>query len=144
MMMDETTSSSWSASTSDESTSSSANTIKPVIIKTKSNKRKTMLVIDGYNFQFKNFSKDQTIKFWRCAKRRCNVLLHTTVADEFLCYSGKITRHSHLPNPAELEVRNLREAMRKRAEEEILPMQQIAEQDVRHAMLTAEALAVFT
>ena len=141
-MMDETSSSSCSTSTSDEPTSSSASEAKPVIMKTKSNKRKTMLVIDGYNFQFKNFSKDQTIKFWRCAKRSCSVLLHTNIADEFLRYSGKITRHSHLPNPAELEVRNLREAMRRRAEEEIVPMQQIAEQEVRQALLTAEALAV--
>jgi MarR-like DNA-binding transcriptional regulator SgrR of sgrS sRNA len=116
--------------------------MKPLVTKTKSNKRQLMLVIEGYNFQFKNFNKDQTIKFWRCAKRSCRVLLHTTLQDDFLRYSGKVTRHSHLPNPAELEVRNVREAMRQRAEEEIVPLQQIAEQEVRQALLTAEALAV--
>ncbi|CAF2982191.1 unnamed protein product [Rotaria sp. Silwood2] len=142
MIMDETSSSSSSTSTSNESSSTSSNSVKPSITETKSNKRKVMLVIDGFNYQFKNFNKDKSIKFWRCAKRNCRVLLHTTIQNEFLRYSGKITRHSHLPNPAEAEVRNLREAMRKRAEEEILPAQQIAEQEVRQALLTGEALAV--
>jgi hypothetical protein len=101
-----------------------------------------MLVIDGYNFQFKNFNRKKTLKFWRCANRNCAVLLHTTLDDEFVCYSGRVADHSHLPNPAELQVRNLREKMRERAENEILPLQVIAEQEVRNALMTAEALAV--
>jgi hypothetical protein len=64
------------------------------------------------------------------------------VDDEFVCYSGKVADHAHLPNPAELEVRNLRETMRQRAENEILPLQVIAEQEVRNVLLTAEALVV--
>ncbi|CAF1405696.1 unnamed protein product, partial [Rotaria sordida] len=142
MIIDETSSSSSPTSTSNEFPSSQSNSVKPTITETKSNKRKVMLVIDGFNYQFKNFNKDKSIKFWRCAKRSCSVLLHTTLRNEFLRYSGKITRHSHLPNPAEAEVRNLREAMRKRAEKEILPAQQIAEQEVRQALLTDEARAV--
>ncbi|CAF1032287.1 unnamed protein product, partial [Rotaria sordida] len=142
MIIDETSSSSSPTSTSNEFSSSQSSSVKPTITETKSNKRKVMLVIDGFNYQFKNFNKDKSIKFWRCAKRSCSVLLHTTLRNEFLRYSGKITRHSHLPNPAEAEVRNLREAMRKRAEKEILPAQQIAEQEVRQALLTDEARAV--
>jgi hypothetical protein len=67
-----------------------------------------MLIIDGYNFQFKNFNKGQTIIFWRCTKRSCRMLLHTILENEFLRY--------HLPNPVKIEVRNLREVMRKGAE----------------------------
>ncbi|CAF4101667.1 unnamed protein product [Rotaria sordida] len=114
MIIDETSSSSSPTSTSNEFSSSQSSSVKPTITETKSNKRKVMLVIDGFNYQFKNFNKDKR----------------------------KITRHSHLPNPAEAEVRNLREAMRKRAEKEILPAQQIAEQEVRQALLTDEARAV--
>jgi len=69
----------------------------------------------------------KTLKFWRCANRNCAALLHTTLDDEFVCYSGRVADHSHLPNPAELQVRNLREKMRERAENEILPLQVIAE-----------------
>ncbi|CAF1309220.1 unnamed protein product [Rotaria sordida] len=139
MMTDETSSLS---SSSIESSSSSLSSAKSVITKTTSNKRILMLVIDGYNFQFKNFNKKKDLKFWRCANRSCGVLLHATRDDEFLCYSGKVTDHSHLPNPAELEVRNLREKMRQRTESEILPLQIIAEHEMRNALLTVEALAV--
>ena len=69
------------------------------------------------------------------------MLLHTTLDDEFIRFSGKID-HSHLPNPAESEIRNLRERMGERAEKELITLQQIAEQEVRQALLSSEALAV--
>jgi hypothetical protein len=68
--------------------------------------------------------------------------MHTTVGDEFIRYAGQTSVHSHLPNPAESEVRNLRERMRTRAENELYPLQAIAEDEVRKALLTGEALAV--
>jgi hypothetical protein len=70
------------------------------------------------------------------------MLMHTTLDDGFLRYSGRTTTHSHLPNPAQSEIRNLREKMRERAENEVAPLQEIAEQEVRKALLTGEALAV--
>ncbi|CAF0881500.1 unnamed protein product [Adineta ricciae] len=130
-----------SFSTEDSSLSSSSSP-KPVITTTKSNKRKTMLVIDGYHFQLKDFNSKKTVKFWRCAHRKCGMLLHTTLDDGFLQYSGSTISHSHLPDPAQSEIRNLREKMRERAENEVLPLQEIAEQEVRKALLTGEALAV--
>ena len=153
MMFDETSSSSSicssssissSSSKSSEHLSSSSASIpdKPTIGRTLLNKRKPMLTINGYHFQMKNYNKNKTIKFWRYANRNCGVLLHTNLNDEFVRFSGSKTDHSHLPNPAELEIRNLREAMRQRAESELLPLQEIAEQEVRKGLLTAEALAV--
>ncbi|CAF3522849.1 unnamed protein product [Rotaria sp. Silwood2] len=112
------------------------------INKTTSNKRKPMLTIHDYYFQMKNYNKAKTIKFWRCANRSCGLLLHTTLNDEFIRFSGNVTEHSHPPNPAELEIRNLRENMRKRAENELVPLQEIAEQEVRRGLLTGEALGV--
>ena len=103
-----------------------------------------MLQIDGYHFQLKNLNPKKTVKFWRCAIRTCGVLMHTTLDDEFIRYSGKTTEHSHLPNPAESEIRNLRENIRERAENEFLPLQEIAEQEVQNALLTGEALAVLS
>ncbi|CAF3378984.1 unnamed protein product, partial [Rotaria sp. Silwood2] len=49
----------------------------------------------------------------------------------------KFTDHSHLSNPTQLEIRHVREKMRERAENELLPLQEI-----RKALLTDEALAV--
>ncbi len=134
--------SSSSLSSLEYSSSSTIDSTKPIINKTTSNKRRLMLVIEGYNFQLKNFNKDQTIKFWRCANRSCRVIVHTTLQDEFLRYGGKLSSHTHLPNPSASEVRNLRETMRKRAEDETTSLQKIAEQEVRQALLTGEALAV--
>ena len=101
-----------------------------------------MLVVDGYHFQLKNFNSKKTMKFWRCANRNCAVLMHTTVDDQFIRYAGKTTIHSHLPNSAESEIRNLRERMRVRAVNELFPLQEIAEDEVRKGLLTGEALAV--
>ncbi|CAF1300987.1 unnamed protein product [Rotaria sordida] len=131
-----------SSSSCSSLTSSSSATTKLTINKTTSNKRKPMLTVHGYYFQMKNYNKAKTIKFWRCANRSCGVLLHTNFNDEFVRFSGSMTEHSHPPNPAELEIRNLREEMRKRAEHELLPLQEIAEQEVRKGLLTGEALAV--
>ena len=101
-----------------------------------------MLTVHGYYFQMKNYNKNKTIKFWQCANRNCGMLLHTNLDDEFIRFAGSISEHSHAPKPAELEIRNIREKMRKRAENELLPLQQIAEQEVRKGLLTGEALAV--
>jgi len=123
------------------SSSSSSTLIKPTIEKTKSNKRNSMLNINGYHFQFRNFNRSKTTKYWRCANRKCGMILHTTLSDEFIRFGGKMTDHSHLPNPTEGEIRNLREVMRERAENELIPLKKIAEQEVRKDLLTAEALA---
>ncbi|CAF1542669.1 unnamed protein product, partial [Adineta steineri] len=131
-----------SSSSLTECSSPSADLSKPTVNNTVSNKRRLMLDIEGYNFQFKDFSTDQTKKFWRCANRACRVIVHTTLENEFIRYGGKSSTHCHLPNPSASQVRDLREAMRKRAENETTSLQLIAEQEVRQALLTGEALAV--
>lgn len=133
-------SSSSCLSSCSSSNSSSSAAAKVTINKTTSNKRKPMIAFHGYYFQMKDYNQPKTIKFWRCVNRTCGVLLHTNLNDDFLRFSGSITEHSHLPNPAELEIRNLREVMWKRAESELLPLQEIAEQEVRKSLLTGEAL----
>ena len=100
-----------------------------------------MLYIKGYQYQLKDYNQNKTIKFWRCTKRDCSVLLHTNLNNEFIRYSGKNINHKHLPNPAALEIRDLKEKMRQRAETELVPLQEIAEQEVRNGLLTDDALA---
>ncbi|CAF1526570.1 unnamed protein product [Adineta ricciae] len=86
------------------SSSSSSSSSKPSIGKTISNKRKSMVTVDGFQFQLKNFNKAKTMKFWRCANRLCNVILHTNPSDEFVKFSKNKSDQSHLPNPAALEI----------------------------------------
>lgn len=57
------------------------------------NKRRLMLVIEGYNFQLRTFNKDRTIKFWRCANRNRHVFIHTTLENEFLRYGETLSSH---------------------------------------------------
>jgi hypothetical protein len=125
------TSSSSSSSQSIEYSSSSSTSAKPTITQTKSNKRKSMLTFNGCHFPLKNFNRKKTIKFWCCVNKNCGVLLHTNLNDQFVRFCGKTTDHSHLPNPAELGIRNLREAMPQRAENELLSLQEIAVQRIK-------------
>ncbi|CAF1484531.1 unnamed protein product [Rotaria sordida] len=121
-MMDDDTSPSTSTECSSSSSSSSllvysssmTTSTKPSISTTTSNKRRLI---------------------------NCRVLVHTTLENQFLRYGGKLSSHTHLPNPSVSEVRNLRKAMRKGAENRTTSLQKIAEQEVRQALLTAEALA---
>ncbi|CAF1069652.1 unnamed protein product [Adineta ricciae] len=119
----------------------SASSPSPSIEKTTSNQHKPMLYIKGYYYQLKDFKKNKKIKFWRCAKSDCGVLLHTNLKDEFIRYSGKNTDYKHLPNPTALGTRDLKLKMRQRAETELTPLQQIAEQELRNGLLTSDALA---
>lgn len=104
MIGDEASSSSFSSVDS----SSSSSSVKRVISKTKSNKWKAMLlVIDVCHFQLKNFNSKKRLNFGDVPIVVRGVLMHTTLGDEFVRYSGKAIAHSHLPNPAESEIRNL-------------------------------------
>ncbi len=83
VIIDETSTSSFSSSSSSCSPSRSSSTssstssavTKLTINKTTSNKRKPMLTVHSYYFQMKNYSRAKTIKFWGCANRICGLLL---------------------------------------------------------------------
>jgi hypothetical protein len=85
VIIDETSTSSFSSSSTSCSPSHSSSTSSAVakltINKTTSNKRKPMLTVHGYYFQMKNYNKAKTIKFWQCANRSCDLLLHTNLND---------------------------------------------------------------
>ncbi|CAF4513618.1 unnamed protein product, partial [Rotaria sp. Silwood2] len=114
--------------------------VKPTITKPPSNKGKLMLIVNGYSFQLKNFNRNKTVKFWRCTNKSCNVIMHTNLDDEFIQFSATISDHCHLPDPADYEVRDLKRSMKKRAATELVSVKQIAEQEMRKALLTGEAL----
>jgi hypothetical protein len=73
--MDETSLSYSSSSTSNESSSSLTSTSDDYLSSSTDSVTPTVTK--------NNFKKDQTMKFWRCAKRSGHVLLHTTLQDDF-------------------------------------------------------------
>ena len=86
-----------------------------------------MLIVNGYDFQLKNFNRKKAVKFCRCTNRSCNVILHNNLDNTFIKFSGTVTGHNHLPNPADLELRNLKRSMKTRATTELVPLKDIAE-----------------
>ena len=101
-----------------------------------------MLIVNGYNFQLKNFNRKKTIKFWPCTNRSCNVILHTNLDELFIQFSGTVTDHNHLQNPADLQLRDVKRSMKTRATTELVPLKDTAEQEMRKALLTGEAFAI--
>jgi hypothetical protein len=53
-----------------------------------------------------------------------------------------ISTNCHLPNTDRVEVRNVKQAMRERTLNDLTSLQQIVEQEMRKALLTAEVLAL--
>ena len=53
-----------------------------------------------------------------------------------------MTEHNHLPNPVDVEIRDVKQTMRHHAQFDLTPLKEIVEQELRQALLTAEALAL--
>ncbi len=119
IMMDETSPSSSSI----EHSSSLSTPAKPNVRKRKTDERKLLFFIEGYNFQFKGFNKNRTVRFSRCAHRSCDMILRTNRDDEFICFAAeKVIGHSNLRNSALLRTRNLRETIQERVENKLLQL----------------------
>ena len=116
--------------------------VKPTISKTHSNKGNIVLIVNSYDFQVRNFNRKKTVKFCRCTNKSCNVILHTNLDNTLIKFSGTVTDHNHLPNPADLELRDLKGSMKTRATTELATLNDIAEQEMRKALLTGEVLAI--
>ena len=116
--------------------------VKPTISKTHWNKGYILLIVNGYDVHLRNFNRKKAVKFCRCTNRSCNVILHTNLDNTFIKFSGTVTDHNHLLNPADLELRDLKRSMKTRATTELVPLKAIAEQEMRKALLTTEVVAI--
>ena len=70
--------------------------------------------------------------------------MHANLDDTFIKFSGTVTDHNHLPNPADLELRDLKRSMKTRAKTKLVFLKDtcMAEQEMRQALLTGDALAI--
>ncbi|CAM4834901.1 unnamed protein product [Rotaria magnacalcarata] len=103
-----------------------------------SNKKKRLLVIDGYIYQ-QNKSTAKVI-YWLCEIKLCNAGVHLNSDDQFLKYTEN--PHSHMPVPERLEIRKMLTNIKSRVDREATAIGQIYHEELVKANLSRAALAI--
>lgn len=115
----------------------SVETTKPTISFIKSQKGKTMIVIDEYIFKFNRESK--TTKHWICVFNGCPSKIHTTTDNQFI---DLLDNYNHPSEKEKIEIRRFREKIKDRAIAETTPVPQIYEEECVKMMLSFAAIAI--
>ena len=79
-------------------------------------------------------------KYWICVVSSCKVYVHTTLEDSYL--SGGINPHDHAPNPDLIEVKKIRQQIKKRVIDEITPVGMIYDEEMAKVSMSTSALAI--
>ena len=73
-----------------------------------SNKDRPLQVHDNYIYYV---SKTTTrVKYWKCKDHSCNAAVHTSIRNVFI---KVVSNHSHLQSPEEIEVRALKQNIKR-------------------------------
>lgn len=104
----------------------------------KSNKGQPLLVLNSYVFRLNKKRKDK--KYWVCSSAGCNVTVHTDLNDEYRC--GGTAEHNHEPNPDMVLARQVRQNIKERAVNEVIPIAMIYEQEVSKPSVTTTTVAI--
>ncbi|CAF3357487.1 unnamed protein product [Rotaria socialis] len=104
----------------------------------KSNKGQSLLLLNDY--LYKCNKKTNTKKYWQCISNGCTVYLHTDTNDKYL--GGDVPEHDHESNPELVEVRQVRQKIKERALQEIIPISIIYEQETSKASISSTTLAI--
>jgi hypothetical protein len=102
---------------------------------TTSNHGKTMLIYAGYVYRLKKSTKK--VKYWICQSNSCAANVHTNVDNQFIKANGQ---HRHLPAPERIEVRDLKNKVKKRVEDETTSVPKIYEEELARSNLSSTAL----
>jgi hypothetical protein len=103
-----------------------------------SNKKKRLLVIDGYIYQQNKFTAK--VSYWICEVKWCTAGVHLNSKDQFLKYTE--TTHTHLPVPERLEIRQMLTSVKTRVDRETVAIGQIYNDELAKANLSRAALAI--
>ncbi|XP_010004373.1 PREDICTED: general transcription factor II-I-like [Chaetura pelagica] len=80
----------------------------------RSQRGRAKFVCDGYLYVFDRPSRaGDGVKFWRCEQKNCKARIHTRNGELI----KMIHQHSHLPSPANVEVKKFLTGIKRRAEE---------------------------
>ncbi|CAF4171245.1 unnamed protein product [Rotaria sordida] len=105
---------------------------------TKSNKGQLLLVLNGY--LYKCNKKTANKKYWICTYKECKKSIHTNPNDVYVC--GGTDPHDHEPNPDMIAARNIRNKIKERALQEIIPISMIYEQELSNSSINSTTIAI--
>ncbi|CAF4293395.1 unnamed protein product [Rotaria sp. Silwood2] len=125
-----------SSSTDSMASSSSSSSTNSVVSFLTSNKGKQLLVYDKYVFRCNKTTLFK--KYWTCTEHACNVSAHTNTKNEFLSIIGN---HNHIAEPHLLDVKQVKNKMKKRILSETTSLTKIYDEEVKKASLSPEAAA---
>jgi hypothetical protein len=103
-----------------------------------SNKKKRLLVIDGYSYQQNKFT--MKVSYWVCQEKLCTAGVHLNSKDQFMKYTE--STHTHLPVPDRLEIRKMLTNVKTRVDRETGAIGQIYNEELAKANLSRAALAI--
>ena len=112
--------------------------VVPTINFSTSNKRKPILISDGFIYQL-NKTRPK-IKYWRCKDRLCSAYIHTNQNDQYVGKSGD--HSSHLPIPESIELTLFKEKVKERVVKETTAIGKIYDHELGSAALSEAALAL--
>ncbi|CAF1571398.1 unnamed protein product [Adineta steineri] len=101
-----------------------------------SNKRKQILICDGFIFQL-NRTRPR-LKYWRCKDRTCSAYIHTDHKNQYVGKSGD--HNLHLPVPEQVEVALFKEKVKERVLKETTAIGKIYDKEMASLTLSDGAL----
>ncbi len=110
----------------------------PVLNFSTSNKRKPIVIYDGFIYQL-NKTRPK-IKYWRCKDRTCSAYIHTDHNGQYMGKSGD--HESHLPVPESIEVTVFKEKVKERVVKEATAIGKIYDNELASAILSEAALGL--
>jgi len=118
--------------------SSSDSNKSPTITFVTSNKKKRLLVVDGYVFQ-KNKSTEK-VTYWICEEKMCSIGVHLTNNDSFIKFTK--SSYTHMPAPEKLEIRKMLLDVKNRVNRETTAVGKLYTEEISRANLSTTALAI--
>ncbi len=104
----------------------------------KSNKGQPLLVLNNYLYNCNK--KTAKKKYWVCISSGCTMYVHTDINDTYVC--GGVAQHNHESNPEMVTVRQVRDKIKERALNEIIPISMIYEQETSKTSINSTTLAI--
>jgi hypothetical protein len=108
----------------------------PTILFLISNKKKRLLVIDGYIYQQNKFTAK--VRYWLSDIKLCNARVHLNSDDQFLKYTEN--PHTHMPVPERLEIRKMLTNIKSRVDRDATAIGQIYHEELVKANLFSKFL----
>ncbi|CAF1349619.1 unnamed protein product [Rotaria sordida] len=104
---------------------------------TTSNRGKPLLIYSGYIFRLKKSTVK--VKYWTCHSDGCVANVHTDKNDRFIKSNGQ---HHHIPEPEQIELRNLKRKAKERVKTETSSISKIYEEELARSNLSSTALTL--